>query len=108
MFEYWACGLPVIASNLPPIRPFLEDMRNGLLFDPTSAEDLARAIEWLVRHPEEAKKMGQYGQEQIQRTWNNDRQIDTLIGLYQKICARKHIPAKPSDCLEKSSIRLST
>jgi glycosyltransferase involved in cell wall biosynthesis len=108
MFEYWACGLPVIASNLPPIRPFLEDMRNGLLFDPTSAEDLARAIEWLVRHPEEAKKMGQYGQEQIQRTWNNDRQIDRLIDLYKKICARKHIQAKPSDCLEKSSIRLST
>ena len=36
MFEYWACGLPVIASDLPPIRQFLSDGKNGLLFDPSS------------------------------------------------------------------------
>jgi glycosyltransferase involved in cell wall biosynthesis len=85
MFEYWACGLPVIASDLPPIRPFLTNGKNGLLFVPTSAEDLARVIGWLMRHPGEGKAMGQYGQEQVAKDWNNDRQIDSLIGLYEQI-----------------------
>ena len=88
MFEYWACGLPVIASDLPPIRPFLTDGKNGLRFDPTSATDLARAINWLVQHPSEGKMMGQYGQEQVQADWNNDRQIDGLVDLYVQICRR--------------------
>jgi glycosyltransferase involved in cell wall biosynthesis len=85
LFEYWACGLPVIASDLPPIRPFLTNGKNGRLFAPTSAEDLARVIGWLMRHPDEAKAMGQHGQEQVAKEWNNDRQIDSLIGLYEKI-----------------------
>jgi glycosyltransferase involved in cell wall biosynthesis len=88
MFEYWACGLPVIASNLPPIRPFLTDGQNGLLFDPTSAPDLARAIDWLVQHPGKGKMMGQYGQKQVQTDWNNDRQIESLVDLYGQICRR--------------------
>jgi glycosyltransferase involved in cell wall biosynthesis len=88
MFEYWACGLPVIASDLPPIRPFLTNEKNGLLFAPTSAEDLAHVIAWLIRHPCEGKAMGQYGQEQVSKDWNNDRQIDGLIGLYEQICHR--------------------
>ncbi|MGH9818395.1 MAG: glycosyltransferase, partial [Candidatus Acidiferrales bacterium] len=28
MFEYWACGLPVLASDLPPVRQFLAEGRN--------------------------------------------------------------------------------
>ena len=88
LFEYWACGLPVIVSDLPPIRPFLRDGKNGLSFDPTSAEDLGRAIAWLVRHPEECKRMGQYGQEQVHTSWNNDRQIKALVDLYIQICRR--------------------
>jgi glycosyltransferase involved in cell wall biosynthesis len=88
MFEYWACGLPVIASDLPPIRPFLTDGKNGLRSDPTSATDLARAINWLIQHPSEGKMMGQYGQKQVQADWNNDCQIDGLVDLYMQICRR--------------------
>jgi glycosyltransferase involved in cell wall biosynthesis len=88
MFEYWACGLPVIASDLPPIRPFLADGKNGLLFDPSSAEDLARAIQWLVKYPHEAVTMGQYGQKQVFAEWNNRRQINGLISLYERIISK--------------------
>jgi len=88
LFEYWACGLPVIASDLPPMRPFLTEGTNGLRFDPTSAPDLARTIDWLVHHPEKGKMMGQCGQKQVQTAWNNDRQIEGLIDLYGQICRR--------------------
>ncbi|HEY5865092.1 MAG TPA: glycosyltransferase family 4 protein [Candidatus Tectomicrobia bacterium] len=90
LFEYWACGLPVIASDLPPIRPFLTEGTNGLRFDPTSAADLARAINWFIQHPDKSKRMGQDGQKQVQTEWNNDRQIKNLVDLYRQICRREH------------------
>ena len=88
MFEYWACGLPVIASDLPPIRQFLEDEKNGLFFNPRSPEDLAHAIRRLVESPRECHRMGTNGQTQVFESWNNDRQIDTLVNFYAQICNR--------------------
>ena len=85
MFEYWACGLPVIASDLPPIRPFLSDGKNGLLFDPSSPAALAHAIRSLLQKPAELKAMGQRGQQMISNSWNNDHQIDGLIRFYNQI-----------------------
>jgi glycosyltransferase involved in cell wall biosynthesis len=88
MFEYWACGLPVIASDLPPIRRFVSDGKNGLLFDPSSPQDLARAIHWLIERPEEAEAIGRHGQQQIYEHWNNDHQVDRLIQFYERV--RRH------------------
>jgi glycosyltransferase involved in cell wall biosynthesis len=85
MFEYWALGLPVIASNLPPIRSFLIDGKNGLLFNASDPKDLARAIEWLLSHTSAGKKMGEMGREQVYTYWNIDRHIGDLLNFYQQI-----------------------
>ena len=85
MFEYWALGLPVIASDLPPIRSFLVHGKNGLLFNAADPEDLARAIDWLLSHPVTAKKMGEMGREQVDTDWNIDRHIEDLLDFYQHI-----------------------
>jgi len=44
LFEYFAAGKPVIASDLPPIREIVRDGDNGLLFTPGDADALAAAI----------------------------------------------------------------
>jgi glycosyltransferase involved in cell wall biosynthesis len=85
LFEYWACGRAVIASDLPPIRPFFSDRRNGLLFSPTEPESLAAAIQYVMEHPAETKQMGRLAYAQVSSDWNNDRQIDGLIRFYEKI-----------------------
>jgi len=85
LFEYWACGLPVIASDLPPIRRFVSHGDNGWLFQATSAPDLAQAIRQLLDHPEQAAVMGRHGQQQVQETWNNDCQVNELIKFYEFI-----------------------
>jgi glycosyltransferase involved in cell wall biosynthesis len=85
MFEYWACGLPVIASDLPPIRLFLSDGKNGVFFNPSSSIDLARVIQKLLASPSQCHTMGGYGKEQVSTDWNNDRQIDNLVRFYQRI-----------------------
>jgi len=85
LFEYWACGRPVIASDLPPIRPFFADQKNGLLFNPTSAESLASAIQYMIEHPDDRERMGNFAQHQVASEWNNEREIDKLIAFYQAI-----------------------
>jgi len=46
-----ACGLPLLASDLPRLRGYVEPEGNGLLFAPGSVEDLARAIQRLASSP---------------------------------------------------------
>ena len=87
-FEYWACGLPVIASNLPPIRPFFTDGYNGILFEPGSAPDLARAIRLLLAAPAQGEAMGRNGQQQVCETWNNSSQTAGLLSFYKQLGKR--------------------
>jgi glycosyltransferase involved in cell wall biosynthesis len=44
IFDYHMAGLAVIASDLPGLRGVVERSRGGLLFQPGSAEDLAKQI----------------------------------------------------------------
>ena len=85
LFEYWACGLPVIASDLPPIRRFVSHGKNGLLFQATSVSDLAQAIRQLLEQPARGDTMGRHGQQQVHDSWNNEYQVNELIKFYEHI-----------------------
>ncbi len=85
LFEYWACGLPVISSDLPPIKGFVGHGENGILFQATSASDLAQAIQQLLDRPDQGAGMGRQGQQQVQEKWNNDCQVTELITFYEYI-----------------------
>ncbi|MBZ5693766.1 MAG: glycosyltransferase family 4 protein [Acidobacteriia bacterium] len=84
IFEYWACGLPVVASDLPPIRPFFRNGSGGYLVQPGDPEELARCIAWLLDHPDEAAHMGQHGRELVVQRFNNAGETHKL----RKFCAR--------------------
>jgi glycosyltransferase involved in cell wall biosynthesis len=89
MFEYWACGLPVIASDLPPIRRFVSDGEQGLLFSPDSPSSLAQATQVMMQHPEDRQRMGQVGEKQFLTRWNNETQVEQLIRFYEQIVTGK-------------------
>jgi glycosyltransferase involved in cell wall biosynthesis len=88
MFEYWACGLPVVASDLPPIRQFLVDGQHGWLFDPKKPAELAERIAFLLGHPQQAQALGQNGRRMVETQWNNESQTGALLDFYQGICER--------------------
>ena len=71
IFEYWACGLPVVASDLPPGRPFFRDGQAGKLVPPGNAIELARSIAWLLDHPDAAARMGANGRKLVVQRFNN-------------------------------------
>lgn len=62
LVEAFACGLPVIASRLAGLAELIEPGRNGLLFAPGSARDLARRLAWAEAFPEKMRQMGECAQ----------------------------------------------
>ena len=58
LVEAFAQGLPVIASRLGTLAELVEPGRNGLLFEPGSARDLARRLAWAEAFPEKMRQMG--------------------------------------------------
>jgi glycosyltransferase involved in cell wall biosynthesis len=70
--EYGACGKAVVASRLPGLE-FVEQCQTGLLVQPESAEELARAIVKLLRDPELRKRMGENGRKYVveNRSWES-------------------------------------
>ena len=84
VFEYWACGLPVIASDLPSIRPFFRNAEAGLLFKPGDAAGLAQCLGSLLENPELARSMGANGRAAVESRFNNRSEAHKL----RKFCAR--------------------
>ena len=89
MFEYWACGLPVLASDLPPVRQFLVEGQNGYLFAPASGAQLAERIADLLSRPDHAQALGTAGRRMVETQWNNERQIGDLIEFYRGLTERR-------------------
>ena len=84
VFEYWACGIPVVASDLPPMRPFFRNAEAGLLFPAQSAPALAQSIAWLLDNPSKAAAMGARGRDLVMRRFNNLGEARKL----RRFCAR--------------------
>ncbi len=89
LFEYMATGLPVIASNFPLWKEIVEGNNYGLTVNPLDPEDIARAIEYLIEHPEEARKMGQNGKRAVMEKYNWETESQKLLDLYEKLSKEK-------------------
>jgi glycosyltransferase involved in cell wall biosynthesis len=85
LFEYMAGGLPVIASNFPVYRSFVESSRCGLLVDPLSSTAIADALVWLLENPDEAGAMGRRGQQAVNEKYNWEHEAETLVQTYAEL-----------------------
>jgi glycosyltransferase involved in cell wall biosynthesis len=85
MFEYMAAGLPVVASDFPLWREIVEGNDCGICVDPTSAPALAKAIRWLVDHPDDARRMGENGRRAVRAAYNWEHEAARLVELYRRI-----------------------
>lgn len=88
LFEYWACGLATVASDLPPIRLFLRDSSLGLVVKPDDPAAFAHALSWLITHPQQAGEMGRRAQQAVGERLNSAREGARLIRFYQRILAQ--------------------
>jgi glycosyltransferase involved in cell wall biosynthesis len=80
LVEAFANGLPVIASRLGALADLIEPGRNGLLFEPGSARELARRLAWAEAFPEKMRQMGQCAKADYQARFLADWSYQRLFG----------------------------
>jgi hypothetical protein len=88
LFEYMSAGVPVVASNFPLWRQIVEDSGCGLLVEPQDSNGIARAIEYLLTHSEQARLMGARGRKAIEHHYNWKTEEQQLLALYDSQCCR--------------------
>ena len=94
VFEYWACAMPVVASDLPPISPFFHHAEAGLLYSASSVDELAQAIARLLDDPQAAARMGRRGRDLVMQRLNNSREMQKLVRFCAEITGRSSDPVK--------------
>lgn len=69
LFDYMACGRPVVASNVGQLAEVIRPGRNGVLFDNT-AEDLRRRLLELASGRYDLAALGRAARNDVERTYN--------------------------------------
>jgi glycosyltransferase involved in cell wall biosynthesis len=90
MFEYMAMGVPVVYSDFPFWRTLAGNEQDGvcgIAVDPYSPEDIRKACEYIIDHPQEAKVMAENGIRLVHEKYNWKREEEKLLALYENLLA---------------------
>jgi glycosyltransferase involved in cell wall biosynthesis len=82
IFEYWAAGLPVVATDLPPIRRFVNECGGGLLTASNRPNVISAAICELLDQPVRAREMGERGKAKVESKWRWEMAESKLLSAY--------------------------
>lgn len=85
LFEYMAFGLPVVSSDLPSTRPFVEPGMNGLLVAAADPTEHAAALLAILSDARMAAAMGRVGQQQVAERFNWRAMEPRLLELYEAL-----------------------
>ena len=88
LFDYMLVGLPVIASNFPLYREVVEGSHCGLIVDPSKPQEIARAMEYLIEHPDEARRMGENGRRAVLEKYNWETESKELLRIYDEVLGK--------------------
>jgi glycosyltransferase involved in cell wall biosynthesis len=85
LFEYMAAGLPVVATDVPLWRAFLEAHGCGVCVPHGSPERLGGAIARLLADEAQARAMGERGRRAVEERYSWETQAAVLVGLYHEL-----------------------
>jgi glycosyltransferase involved in cell wall biosynthesis len=89
VIEAMALGLPVVASEIGPLREVVEHDGSGYLFAPGEPAELARRLISLIEHPETASRFGNRGRVLFEEKFTIARNAERMIELYRSIVGLK-------------------
>jgi glycosyltransferase involved in cell wall biosynthesis len=78
-FDYIACGLALLVSDLPDWTKLYVANGFGRSCDPDDPKSIAAAIRSFIEHPLETRAMGQRGQARIAQDWNYETQFEPVL-----------------------------
>lgn len=84
-FEYMNAGLPIICSNFPVWKNFVEKYQCGIAVDPYDEHEIKQAIAYLRNNPKRAREMGENGKKAVIHELNWQSEEEKLIAWYNKL-----------------------
>lgn len=84
-FEYMNAGLPIICSNFPTWKAFIDEYECGITVDPNDDEQIKEAIERLRNDPELARRLGENGRRAVANELNWQKEEDKLLVWYRNL-----------------------
>ena len=84
-FDYLACGLALLVSDLPDWVQTYVEPGYGLACDPKDPESIAAAIRWFLDHPEEMRAMGARGRQRILEEWNYEQRFEPVYQTLSRV-----------------------
>jgi glycosyltransferase involved in cell wall biosynthesis len=85
LVEAMFAGRPIVASDVGEVRTVLNDGEAGLLVEPGNAEQLARALDGLLSHPDEAKRLGDAAARRAGTDYDVARMVARYAEVYQQL-----------------------
>ena len=82
VFDAMAMAKPIIATNVSDLPEILDGC--GWIVEPESPEQLARAIQHVIDHPEEARQMGQKARQKCIENYSWDAMEKILVNIFRK------------------------
>jgi glycosyltransferase involved in cell wall biosynthesis len=85
LIEAAACGLPLVATDVPGCREVIRDGEDGLLVPVRDGVALAAAIARLIDNPELAKRLGAAAREKALAEFDERIVIDRTMAVYREL-----------------------
>lgn len=85
LLEAAACGLPIIATDVPGCREVVVDHENGLLVPAEDPQALADAMLELTSDWQQMRQFGQAGRARIQSLFDERHVIDATLNVYSRM-----------------------
>lgn len=82
--EAFACGVPVVASNVGAVTELVAHGKTGLIFKHKDANDFLAKIETLVEDRVLAQEMGKNARREYEEKFTMERNYKILMNIYEK------------------------
>lgn len=86
--EAQACGVPVVVTDVGGLPETVLDDESGIVIPPESPDEIANAINELIRDPALREKLGRRGREFVVNNYSHEVMIDGILSVYRQVLSR--------------------
>jgi glycosyltransferase involved in cell wall biosynthesis len=86
--EAFACGVPVVSSNVGAMGEIVRDGITGLHFRAGDSADLANKVNWAWRHQDEMDAIGKRARAEYEAKYTRERNYKALMKIYEGVLSK--------------------
>ena len=80
-----ACGVPVVASDIPVVREIITENHDGKLVRPDRPAELSRSLRFIIDYPEYAAKIKENALKTIKSKFMWEQKKKELFDIYSEL-----------------------